>query len=102
MPTRPAKCLLESLVVERLDEIVERGELERLERMAIVRRDEDRRRHRVDADGPNDFEAAHPWHLDVEKDEVWMQRSNRFDRGRPIAGGSYDLHSLFMPKQVFD
>jgi hypothetical protein len=44
---RAAERLLEALVVERLDEIVDGGEVERLERIPIVRRHEDRRRHLV-------------------------------------------------------
>src|SRR5687768_521912 len=47
LATRASERLLESLVVERLHEVVDGGEVERLERVAVVRGDEDRRRHVV-------------------------------------------------------
>lgn len=65
--SRAAERLLEAFVVEWLDQVVERGQVERLQRMLIVRGDEDRRRHCVGTDRSRDLEARFARHLHVEK-----------------------------------
>ena len=66
-------------LVERLDEIVERGAIERLQRKSIECGDEDRGRHLLGADGIDDFETALARHLHVEKHEIGLQPANLAD-----------------------
>ena len=67
---RALQRLGEALAVERLEQVVERADLERLERVLIVRGDEDDERHPLAADRLDDLEAVHLRHLDVEEHEV--------------------------------
>ena len=60
----------EALAVERLQQVVERPHLERLQRVLIVGGDEDDERHLVGADRLDHLEAVHLRHLHVEEHEV--------------------------------
>jgi len=60
----------------------------------VVRGHEDRDRHRVDADGPHDFEAGHAGHLDVEKYEIGMQAVDRLHSGGAGVRRSDDRHTI--------
>ena len=94
------KCLLEALVVERLHEIVDGREIERRERVLVVRRHEHGRRHVGRSDGAHDFEPGHAGHLHVEKYEIGRQRSNRFDRRNAVADHADDLDAAFLSHQA--
>jgi hypothetical protein len=100
--TSASERLLEPLIVERLDEIIQRGELERLQRVLIVRGNKNCRRHRVDTDGTNNVEARRPGHLHVEEHEIRMQRANLLDRSIAIVRGANDLDSLLVRQKIFD
>jgi hypothetical protein len=77
-------------------------EIERLQRVLIVRRDEDRGRHLIRADRPCDLEARLSGHLNVEKDDVRAQSPECFDRRDPVVRRADDLDSLFVRQQVLD
>src|SRR5207248_6832058 len=64
---------LEALLVDRLEEVIERLDVERADRVFVVRGDEDDHRHRLDPDLLDDVEAAEAGHLDVEEDEVGLE-----------------------------
>src|SRR5262249_41074523 len=63
--------LLEALGAERLQQVVERAQLERGDRVAIVGRGEDDERPVTDL--LEDLEPGHSRHLDVEEEEVGLE-----------------------------
>ncbi len=65
-----ARRLAQALVGEGLEQVVDGGDLERVERELVVGRHEDDGRHRVRADLLQHLEAVHARHLHVEEDEV--------------------------------
>ena len=70
--------LRESFVVERLDEIVERCDVEGLQRELIECRDEDRGGHLV-ADRLEHLEAVFLRHLHVQKNKIRIRLTNDLD-----------------------
>ena len=82
---RPGDRLLESGAIEWLQQVVERMDFERAERVMIERGDERDLRHRG-AQRPHDFEPVGLRHLNVEKHKVGMRRANGIDRRTPVAG----------------
>ena len=70
---------VKSLAVERLEQVVERVDVEGAQRVVIEGRDEDDERHARGADGLDDFESAGARHLDVEKHQVRLQPADRVD-----------------------
>ena len=101
-PARPAECLLEAFVVERLDEIIQGGELEGAQCVLIERGNEDRRRHGVGADLAHDVEPRLAWHLHVEKHEVRLSRPDGLDCRHAIVRGADDLDAGLVGEQVDD
>ena len=74
----------EPLLVERLEQVVERADAERVERVPLERGDEDDRRRRRAADGAGDVEPVERRHLDVEEDEVGVLARDRLQRGGAV------------------
>ena len=62
--------LAEPFAVERLQQVVERADLERPQRVLIVGGDEDDERHALGPDRLDDFEPVHLRHLDVEEHQI--------------------------------
>ena len=100
MTPRAPERLLEPLVVERLHEIVHGREVERLQRIPIVGRDEDRRRHVIRAHLTHDVEARLPRHLHVEKHEIRVERAHGLDRRGAVVHARDDLHVLLRAQQI--
>ena len=98
----PTECLLEALVVEWLDEVVERGELERAQSLLVECGHENRGRHRPGADLPHDVEARLAGHLYVEEDEIRFFRSDRLDGGDTVVRGADDFDPRLARQQVDD
>ena len=90
---------MEALAVERLEQVVERVDVEGAQRVVIEGGHEDDERHARGADGFDDFEAAGAGHLHVEKDEVRLQASDGVDRVG--AGGALgdELQPVFRREQ---
>ena len=61
---------LEPLVVERLQQVVQRMRLEGTQRKLVVGRDEDDDRHTTDADRLKHVETIDLRHLDVEEEQI--------------------------------
>src|SRR6266566_4693339 len=99
--TRSTERFLESLVVEGLDQVVDRGEIECCDGV-IVGGGEDHRWHRVGAHLAHDFEPGLPGHLDVEKNEIGLQLADGRDRRQSIVGSAHDLDVLLVREQVLD
>lgn len=67
---RALKGLFEALVVEGVEQIVERGAVKCLQRVLVVRGDKDGRRHLGGTDGVHHLNAGALGHLHVEKNQV--------------------------------
>src|SRR5919204_491092 len=83
---------LQPLGVDRLQEVVDRVHLERLDRVLIVRGDEDdvRGRARIE-EPPRDLESGQSGHLHVEKDDVGLQPIDRRESLDAVAGLADDF-----------
>ncbi len=92
--------LLEALVVEGLDQIVDRREVERLERVVIVGGHEDRGRHLVEANGARHFDPGLAGHLYVKEYQVRLECLDRGDCGFTVVDLADDLDSFFARQQV--
>src|SRR5215471_16860183 len=66
-----SKSASKPLVGERLQEVIERIDLERLDGELIVGGDKDHARRFLGAEGAKHFEAIHLGHLNIEKDQAW-------------------------------
>src|SRR6266566_9188944 len=78
---RAVKSLLEPFVVERLDQVIDGGEIEGRDRV-IVSGGEDHRRHSLGADLAHDLESGLAGHLDIEEHEIRLQLADGLDVGR--------------------
>jgi hypothetical protein len=102
--TDSAKSFEEAGFADRLEQIVKGVHLEGSERVLVVRGDKDDARNwefvgRKVFDHP---EAVHPGHLDIKKDEVWMELFDRGDGGFAAIGLRNDLNSLLLTEQAKD
>lgn len=79
MGLRPREGLVEPRTRDRLEQIVDRADLECSDGVLIVSSDEHYRRHRFDADFIDNTEAIHLWHLDIEEDYVRAIIANSVD-----------------------
>jgi hypothetical protein len=80
----PAERLAEALPGERLEEVVDRPGLEGGERVLVIRGHEDDRRHHTHSDGVEHLEPVHFGHLDVQEEDIGLEREDRVDRGGPV------------------
>ena len=82
----------EPRLLERLEQVVEGLDVERLERVALVRGDEDDGRPGLDRQGGRDVEAAGLGHLDVEEHHLGPHPVDRRDRLRALGALADELH----------
>jgi hypothetical protein len=80
---RPRERLRQALLAERLQDIVHGPDLESLDCVLVVSRDEDDRDRRVEK--LHDLEAVEPRHLDVQEDGVRRELSGGLDGFQPVA-----------------
>ena len=88
-----------ALLGDRLEQIVERGDLERADRILVVRGHEDHRRHALRSDRVDDREAVHPRHLHVEQHQVRRLLANDGDRLASVARFRYGLDAGLTAEQ---
>ena len=87
--------------IDRLQQVVDRVDLERLDGVLIVRGDEDDLRRRVVAEHPpRDLEAGEPRHLDVQEHDVGLQLVDRGQRLDTVAGLADHLDAADLIEQV--
>src|SRR5262249_44024290 len=82
----------ETLVIEGLEQVIERLHLEGLERILIVSRDEDDGGNLPEINLLQHVEAAHLRHLHVQKKQVGRVSLNQPDGLRPPAAFTYQIH----------
>jgi len=87
---RARHSLVEALTAERLEQVVEGVNLERLQRVLVIRGHEDRQRHGI-AELGNDFEPVQIGHLQVEQNEVGNVAPYCVDR---FAAGAATCHNV--------
>ena len=92
--------LAEALAIERLEDVVERADLEGLERVLIVGGHEDDEWHPLAADGLDHVEAVHLRHLHVEEDQIGRVVLNRGDGLFAVAALADHLDVLFAASSV--
>ena len=98
--SRALERALEALGVERLEQVVERGKLEGLERVLVVGSHEDRRGH---LGGPNRLEyveTRHARHLHIEEHEIRTRRTDHFDGCHAVGRGAYHLYACMVLEEV--
>ncbi len=86
---------VEALAVERLQQVVERVDVEGAQRVVIERRHKHDERHARRTDGLDDLETARAGHLDVEEDQVRLQPPDGIDRLGPGGALGDDLQPVF-------
>jgi hypothetical protein len=89
-----------ALVAVRLQQIVQRVGLERLNRMLVVSRHEDRERHRRRADGIDDTQAVELGHLDVEEHQVGPLVENLVDADEAVFGFRDAADARILPQEI--
>ena len=82
----------ESVLGERLEQVVESADLERLERIALVRGDEYDRRPGLGREARGHVEAAELRHLDIEKYHLGVDSPDRGDRLASLRTLADELH----------
>jgi hypothetical protein len=92
----------EALVVERLDQIVDRRHLERFQGELIEGGDEDGHRHRRHADLPDDLETVQPRHLYVEEDQLGGQAADGLHRFRAAPGRGHHGDIRLLGQKIGD
>ena len=97
--TRAGQRLEKPIAVERLQQVVECMDVERLERVLVEGRDEHEERQRFAAEGRDDVEPAGARHLDVEEDEIGLRAADRVDRVEAVLALGDHLESLLPVKE---
>ena len=100
--SRAAERLVETIVVVRLDEIVERRGVEGLQRVLVICCYEYGHRHRVDADRADHVEARAVRHLDIEEHHIRCVHTDRRDRFGAAGGRRDDDCARFIGQQIRD
>jgi hypothetical protein len=80
MLTGPLEGRLKALPAKRLQQVVERLDVKRADRVLVVGGDEHGRRHPIDANRLDHLEAIHSRHLQIEKHQVRRRLANLIDR----------------------
>src|SRR5204863_6924955 len=82
----------EALGAHRLQQIVERIQIERVDRMLVMRCDEDHRRRVLEAaEMTRELEAVHSGHADVEQQHLRVARGQSLERLEAVARLAGDL-----------
>ena len=90
----------ETVLVERLEHVVEGVRVEGLDREVVVGRHEDDRRHGLGPDLGDDVEAAQLGHADVEEDEIRIVFADRIDGGPSVGTLGDDIDVRFLAQEV--
>jgi len=86
--------------LDRLQEVVDRVHVKRLNRMPIIRGDEDQLGLDTGLEEPpGDLEPGQPGHLDVEHDEIGGLRLNHLEGFDPVGGLAHDLDPRHLSEQ---
>ena len=101
-PARAAEGLLEALVIEGLHEVIDCRHIEGIERVAVVRGHEDRRRHVLRADVAHDFETGATRHLHVQEHQVGLQGADGLDRRIAVVGEAGDFDAFLVTQQILE
>ena len=100
-PAGPLHRQLEPRLVDRLQQVVDRVDLERLDGVLIVRRDEDDVRPVLRVEHPpRHLEPGQPGHLHVEKHDVGLQAIDGRERLDPVARLPDHLDAPHLPEEV--
>ncbi len=92
---------LEPRRVDRLQQVVDRVDLERLDRVLIVGRDENDMGRRAGVEHPaRHLESGQPGHLDVQKHQIRLQPVDRFQRFDPVARLADDFDAADLAEQI--
>jgi len=83
---QPLHGMAQFLQHDGFHQVVESADADRIDGIVIVRSDENDLEIRF-PDLFEDFEAAHPWHLDIEEDDIRPMMADQQDRFfRPLGG----------------
>ena len=96
----PVERRPEAILLEWLEQVVERPDAERFERIALVGRHEDHGGQWIVAEGRGYVEAADLGHLDVEEQHVGTHPGDGVDRLVPFDALAHDLHIGLAAKQA--
>jgi hypothetical protein len=91
-----------SLLGHRFDEVVESVSLERARGVRIERRDKNNCRHLRRTNLAHNVKPSHPWHLDIEKNDSWLERVHRANRISTVATFGDDLKLRMRFEQLPD
>src|SRR5688572_21013082 len=91
-----SECFVKPPVVEGLQEVIGRVDVESVERMRVKRSHENDRRHRVDADLVDHSESVELRHLDVEKYDVGLMLTDTLDSFEPVRAFIDDRNSAIL------
>ena len=95
MGADPLERALEPVGLDRLHQIVDRGDVERGDREIVEGGDEDHRRiDRGFGKRPGDVDPVHAGHGDVEQDEVGRHRLGDPQRALAVIGGADQGHAV--------
>ena len=90
--TRPVQRARQPLLVERLEQVVHRGRVERLHRVLGVRGNEDDVRHGRQVQALDQREPVRARHADVEQNQVRPLRAGEVARLLHVLRLAHDLH----------
>src|SRR6185437_5055749 len=96
---RTSQRLSKPLRLDRLEEIVDRVDVEGLDGVLVVRGDEDDGRQPIGRDGVEHLEAVEVGHLHVEEYKVGAVLEDRFDRFAASAALTNDRHARHVTEQ---
>jgi len=89
-PSHPIHAAGDSRIGERLDEVIRRSEVERFDRIAGIRCDEDEDRQlfrrRFFLQGAYDVDSVDVGHLDIKKDDIRPVGADHLDRFSAVPG----------------
>jgi hypothetical protein len=72
-------------------QVVHRADLERVQRVVLVGRDEHHRRNAIHLERGDDAEAVQLRHLDVDEDEVRLESRDEIERVESVAALTHEL-----------
>src|SRR5438034_1090251 len=97
---RMRQRFLETLTVERFQQIINRVHFKGLERVLVVSRHKYHQRHRLARDRRTNLETTEPRHLHIEKNQVRSLLLDRGDRLSSIAAFADDIEIALEPEQL--
>ncbi len=99
LSARVAERAAKPVVAERLQEVVDRVDLEGAQRVLVVGRDEDDHRHLVHAHRLDHLEAIELGHLQVEEDQVRADAPHGVHRGAAVRALAHQLDVALVAQQ---